>query len=94
MINTSCAPVTTSERKKLDSLPLLNELGLKYQSGEGCFIMIKLPMSDTLAYRKFMTKGIMIRSMTGFRFPNWIRVSIGSSQAMTAFADALKEMLL
>ncbi|MBN2808458.1 MAG: histidinol-phosphate transaminase, partial [Deltaproteobacteria bacterium] len=67
--------------EKARLLPLLKQLGLQYQSGEGCFVMIKLPMSDTLAYRKFMARGIMIRSMTGFRFPNWIRVSIGSSQA-------------
>lgn len=46
------------------------------------FVMIKLPMSDTLAYRKLMARGVKIRSMTGFRFPNWIRVSIGKHEAM------------
>jgi len=55
--------------------------------------MIKLPMSDTLAYRKLMGHGIMIRSMTGFRFPNWIRVSIGSTTAMTAFTEALTSLI-
>jgi len=80
-------------QEKARLLPLLEKLGLKYQSGEGCFVMIHLPMSDTLAYRKLMAKGVMIRSMTGFRFPNWIRVSIGSSQAMTAFAQALTELI-
>jgi histidinol-phosphate aminotransferase len=71
----------------------LGNLGLKSQIGEGCFVMIKLPMSDTLAYRKLMAKGVMIRSMTGFRFPNWIRVSIGKHEAMDAFITALKEIL-
>lgn len=56
-------------------------------------MMIKLPMSDTLAYRKLMARGVKIRSMTGFRFPNWIRVSIGKHEAMEAFIAALKETL-
>ena len=81
------------KQEKARLLPLLEELGLKYQSAEGCFVMIHLPMSDTLAYRKLMAKGVMIRSMTGFRFPNWIRVSIGSTKAMTAFAQALTELI-
>ncbi len=72
----------------------LSCLGLETQIGEGCFIMIKLPMSDTLAYRKLMTEGVMIRSMTGFRFPNWIRVSIGRHEAMEAFMEALKKVLV
>ncbi len=71
----------------------LDALGLESQVGEGCYVMIKLPMSDTLAYRKLMTHGVMIRSMTGFRYPNWIRVSIGAGEAMEAFAGALRKIL-
>ncbi len=71
----------------------IDQLGLQTQSGEGCYIMIKLPMSDTMAYRKFMAEGVMIRSMTGFRFPNWIRVSTGKHEAMEAFAETLKKIL-
>ncbi|MBP6941525.1 MAG: histidinol-phosphate transaminase [Syntrophorhabdaceae bacterium] len=72
----------------------LSRLGLETQVGEGCFIMIKLPMSDTLAYRKLMTEGVMIRSMTGFRFPNWIRVSIGKHETMEAFVEALEKIIV
>ncbi len=71
----------------------LTAMGLTTQSGEGCFVMVRLPIGDTLAYRKLMSKGVMIRSMTGFRFPNWIRVSIGKHDAMEVFIAALKEIL-
>ena len=71
----------------------LDLLGLRTQSGEGCFIMVRLPMSDTLAYRKLMSRGVMIRSMTGFGFPNWIRVSIGTHEAMEAFISGIKNIL-
>lgn len=71
-----------------------DRLGLESRTGEGCYTMIKLPMSDTLAYRKLMAHGVMVRSMTGFRYPNWIRVSIGAHEAMEAFTTALKKILL
>jgi len=71
----------------------LAQIGLETQCGEGCYIMIRLPMNDTLAYRKLMSQGIMIRSMTGFRFPNWIRVSISQHEAMEAFIAGLKRIL-
>jgi histidinol-phosphate aminotransferase len=80
-------------REKQYLMKEIGRIGLEFQVGEGCYIMIRLPMSDTLAYRKLMTKGIMIRSMTGFRFPNWIRVSIGSHEAMEVFVAALEEIL-
>ncbi len=79
-------------REKDYMLSELREMGMPIQSAEGCFIMIKLPISDTYAYRKFLYKGIMIRSMTGFRFPNWIGVSIGLHEANEAFLSALREI--
>jgi histidinol-phosphate aminotransferase len=67
-------------------------LGLPLVVGEGNFAMIKLAMSDSLAYRKLMTRGLMVRSMTGFRFPNWIRVTIAQDEAMEAFVEALSQI--
>ncbi|MEW6348053.1 MAG: histidinol-phosphate transaminase [Thermodesulfobacteriota bacterium] len=71
----------------------LTRLGLPYVSGEGNFVMIRLPLSDTLAYRKLMKKGVMVRTMTGFRFPNHIRVTVSTDDAMEAFVHALEEVL-
>ncbi len=71
----------------------LARLGLQVHAGEGCYAMVRLPMNDTLAYRKLMMKGVMIRSMTGFRFPNWIRVSTGKHEAMEAFIESLSAVL-
>ncbi len=71
----------------------LDLMGLQVVTGEGNFIMVHLPMSDSLAYRRLMTRGVMVRSMTGFRFPNWIRVTMSHMEAMESFVDALSEML-
>ena len=50
-------------------------------------------MSDSLAYRRLMMQGIMSRSMTVFRFPNWIRVTIALPDAMDAFMSGLESIL-
>ncbi len=71
----------------------LEGLGLHYNVGEGNFLMVRLPMSDTLAYRKLMTHGVMVRSMAGFRFPNWIRITLSFPEVMEAFIEALSEVM-
>lgn len=71
----------------------LTRMNLPHVSREGNFMMLRLPMSDTLAYRKLMTHGVMVRSMTGFRFPNYIRVTISAMPAMEAFVKALDDIL-
>ncbi|MEI6315651.1 MAG: histidinol-phosphate transaminase [Syntrophus sp. (in: bacteria)] len=68
-------------------------MGLPVIVGEGNYLIVKLPGSDTLAYRKLMHEGIMIRTMTGFRYPNHIRVSLARMEAMEAFVAALKKIL-
>jgi len=68
-------------------------MGLEYVSGAGNFIMVRTPLSDTLLYRKLMREGVMVRTMTGFRYPNWIRVSLAQEPAMAAFAAALPKVL-
>jgi histidinol-phosphate aminotransferase len=71
----------------------LSRLNLPFVSGEGNYVMVRLPVSDTLAYRKLMTQGVMVRTMTGFRFPNYIRLTISHMEAMEAFMVALTRVL-
>lgn len=71
----------------------LDAMGLEYVSGAGNFLMVRTPVSDTLLYRRLMRQGIMVRTMTGFRFPNWIRVTLAGEEAMEAFARALPRAL-
>ncbi|MHB8769993.1 MAG: histidinol-phosphate transaminase [Syntrophales bacterium] len=71
----------------------LAKMGLPVIAGEGNYLIAKLPLSDTLAYRKLMREGIMIRPMTGFRYPNHIRITLAQQEAMEAFVAALKKIL-
>ncbi|WP_163337677.1 histidinol-phosphate transaminase [Desulfopila sp. IMCC35008] len=64
---------------------LFDDLNLEYLANQGNYVMVRLPVSDTLMYRKLMTSGIMVRTMTGFRFPNWIRISLVQPPVMEEF---------
>lgn len=72
----------------------LSAMGLPVIAGEGNYLIVKLPGSDTLAYRKLMREGIMIRPMTGFRYPNHIRITLAGQEAMEACVAALKKILV
>jgi histidinol-phosphate aminotransferase len=71
----------------------LGRMGLPFVSGEGNFLMVRLPMSDTLAYRRLMALGVMVRTMTGFRFPNYIRITVSTTDAMEALVEALPRIV-
>ncbi len=71
----------------------LSSLGLETGCGEGNYITVRLPFSDSLAYRKMMQRGVMVRMMTPFRFPNSIRITIGQEDAMQACLEALVQTI-
>ncbi len=71
----------------------LDKMQLFHTMGEGNYMMIRLPMSDTLAYRRLMGHGIMVRSMTGFRSPNHIRVTMDTLPVMEKFISALRQII-
>ncbi len=72
---------------------LFDGLGLEYVANQGNYIMVRLPVSDTLMYRKLMTRGIMVRTMTGFRFPNWIRISLVQADVMAEFSRVFSQVM-
>lgn len=74
-------------------LPAFDELGLPYVSGAGNFVMVGTPASDSLMYRQLMRRGVMVRTMTGFRFPNWIRVTLVGEPVMREFLAAFREVV-
>jgi len=71
----------------------LDRLGLSYIAGEGNFLMIRVPMSDTSVYRRLMQHGVMVRTMTAFRFPNYIRLTLTKRPAMEEFIKAMEILL-
>ena len=71
----------------------LQALGLTVVAREGNYVMVQLPISDTLMARLLMKKGFCVRAMTDFRFPGWIRISFAKMPVMKSFVAALTEIL-
>ncbi len=67
-------------------------LGFEHVIGEGNYAMIRTPISDTLLQRKLLRRGFLVRTMTGFRFPNWIRVSLVRIEVLEEFSTVIKEL--
>ena len=72
---------------------MFEKYGLEYICNEGNYLMVRVPSSDTLIYRKLMREGVMVRTMTGFRFPNWIRVSLVQLPVMEDFCTAFQKIV-
>lgn len=71
----------------------LARLGLPFQAGVANFVMVGLPLSDAVVYKRLMARGYMVRPMTTFRYPNHIRVSLTWRPVMEGLLGALEEVL-
>ncbi len=61
------------------------ELGFRTVVGEGNYLMIQVPIPDTLLYKKLLRCGYVVRTLTAFRLPGWIRVSLLPEPHMAGF---------
>jgi len=74
--------------------PILAQLGLTTVGGEGNYLMIQVPVNDALMYRRLMRRGFMVRAMTGFRYPGWIRLTLKEAPVMAEFAQIFCEEIV
>jgi histidinol-phosphate aminotransferase len=88
-----CGHIARSRQMALEARAYLSKLfdalELPCIGGEGSYIMVKMPVNDALIYRRLMRRGFMVRPMTSFRFPGWVRVTLRELEVMDCFAEAL-----
>jgi histidinol-phosphate aminotransferase len=71
----------------------LSRLGLSFQAGVANYVMVRLPLSDSVVSKRLTLAGYLIRPMTTFRFPNFIRVSLAGAPMMEGLLGALEQVL-
>lgn len=71
----------------------LDKLGVKHQKTEANFIFLYTPKPADEMFLELMRRGVIIRPLTSFGFPNAIRVSIGTREQNEKFVAALKQSL-
>ena len=67
----------------------LDKLGLEYKETEANFIFIDMKRSADELFMELMRKGVIIRPLTSFGFPQAIRVSIGAKEQNEKLIKAL-----
>ena len=83
--------LVNSEKPKI--YEALEALNVRYWKSEANFIMIKPEMAAEEFERAMLMEGIMVRPVENFGAPGCVRVSIGTSEANSAYIEALKKVL-
>ena len=58
--------------------------GLRHLPSEANFVMVEVGDADAV-FKKLLKKGVIIRSMTSYGLPSWVRISIGTPAEMIKF---------
>ena len=66
----------------------LAELGLSYIESQGNFIMFKVPKADRV-FNELLESGIIVRPLTGYGLPDYLRVTIGLQTENDKFLQVL-----
>ncbi len=72
---------------------VFNRIGIEYVESDGNFILVHLNESGQNVADALMRKGVIVRPVAEYGFPNAIRVTIGKREENERFADALKDVM-
>lgn len=71
----------------------LKKRGIKYFPTQANFLLIDVKRAADEVYKKMLAQGVIVRSMTSYGYPNYIRVNVGLRDENTKFLKALDEVL-
>jgi histidinol-phosphate aminotransferase len=67
-------------------------LGLRFIPSEANFVFVQSGEADRL-FKALLQRGVIIRSMTSYGLPDWVRVSIGTPEQMQRFETEFAAVL-
>jgi histidinol-phosphate aminotransferase len=70
----------------------LPALGLPFVPGVANFILVKVGDGKAL-FEKLLRKGVIVRALSGYHLPEWVRISIGTMEQNRQCIAALAEVL-
>jgi histidinol-phosphate aminotransferase len=76
--------ISIAGRTKLQNFFKTN--GLRYIESEANFVMVEVGSADYV-FKHLLHRGVIIRSMTSYGLPSWIRVSVGIPEEMVKFEN-------
>jgi histidinol-phosphate aminotransferase len=67
----------------------LDHLGLAYVPSQSNFFLIKVDRNADRVFEEMLKQGVIVRSMTSYGFPDYIRINVGLPEENRRFLDAL-----
>jgi histidinol-phosphate aminotransferase len=71
----------------------LAELGLECPPTQSNFIMVRVPGEGRQFFENLLDRGVIVRPLASYGFPDCIRVSVGRPEENRRFIEALKQVL-
>ena len=69
------------------------KLGLEYVPTCANFILVKVGFPSREVFNRLLKKGVIVRAMDGYGFPEHIRVTVGTMRENIIFINKLREVL-
>jgi len=66
--------------------------GLEYVPSAANFVLVKVGDGDDL-FAKMLRKGVIVRAMSGYKLPEWVRISIGTMPENERCIEVLDEVM-
>ncbi len=71
----------------------LEKLGIKYFPSQANFFLIDVEKDADEVFEKMLRQGVIVRSMTSYGYPNYIRINVGLRNENVRFIKALEKVL-
>ena len=67
-------------------------LGLQFVSSDANFILVRVGKGQAV-FKQLLRQGVIVRPMEGYRFPEHVRVTVGTMEENRKFVDALQRVI-
>ncbi len=71
----------------------LTRLGIEYLESQANFILVHVPQNADKIFDRLLRQGVIVRSMTSYGYPDYIRVNVGLHEENERFLEALEEVV-
>jgi histidinol-phosphate aminotransferase len=68
------------------------KLGLAYVPSHGNFILVRVGKGQEI-FQQLLTQGVIVRPMGAYKFPDYVRVTVGTMEENRKFIDALERVI-
>jgi histidinol-phosphate aminotransferase len=71
---------------------VFDDLGLTYVPSHANFLLVRTGNGDEV-FRRMLAQGVIVRAMSSYKLPDWVRISIGTAAQNQRCAQVLKEVM-